>query len=115
MTQPCSKCKCDLVDNEEPIKVLELLRSHKSSNMDSKFPMLIADFSCKNTKAKSCDFTMHLKWKDLAGDINVSNCPKCGANLTASVFLGVVSGFYLESYCFNCLTKKNGGSVAYQK
>jgi len=115
MSQPCTKCNCSLIDNEEPVEVLKKLREHKSAKLEDKFPMLIADFYCKNTKNNSCNFTMHLKWKDLDNDINALNCPKCGSNLMSSVFLGVVSGFYLESYCFNCLTKRNGGNVAYQK
>ncbi|VVB75214.1 Uncharacterised protein [Candidatus Tiddalikarchaeum anstoanum] len=115
MVQSCNACNCNLVDNENSLDVLAKLRSHKSAKINEKFPMLIADFYCQNTKNQSCDFNLHIMWKDIDNDINVLKCPKCGGQVLSSIFLGVISGFYLESFCFNCLSRRNGGNIAYQK
>jgi hypothetical protein len=106
----CPKCSYVIVDNNQTLTVLKLLRMRKREGKDKKFPLLVADFYCKK-----CKNSIHVKWVDLDKDLKVLNCSECGENLYSTVFLGVMNGFMLESYCCNCLSKLNSGSVGYQK
>lgn len=115
MTSKCEKCKFTLVDNKDALETLKMLRSHKIKGIHLKYPFLIADFYCENVKNKKCDYTEHVKWVDLEKDINVMQCPKCNGKILSSVFLGIMSGFHLESYCFNCFAKKSSGTIGFQK
>lgn len=115
MVATCNSCKEVVVDNENPLEVLKKLREQKSKGVDKKYPLLIADFYCKNTKNNTCDYTKHVKWNELDDDVQVISCPKCGSSLLASVFVGSVNGFYLENYCFNCLAKRGSGTFGHQK
>ena len=105
----CEKCSFVLVDNDAPLEVLKMLR-RRTSDKD-KYPMLIADFYCENVQTNSCDFTNHVKWNNLAGQVEVNTCPKCKGKILASVFLGILKGMHLESYCFNCYNKRGAGSA----
>ena len=110
MSNHCPFCKFVLVENDEPLTVLKMLRTRKLNGDDKRYPLLVADFVCKK-----CDKAIHVKWVDLNNDINIMNCPDCNEPLHASVFLGMMSGFSLESYCFNCYKKLKSGDVMFQK
>ncbi len=105
MSVSCPSCKFVLIENDEPLNVLKMLRVRKNNGDDKKYPLLIADFHCKK-----CEHTTHVKWIDLDKDLNVMNCSECGEPLYSTVFLGVMSGFELQSYCFSCYKKLNKGS-----
>ena len=102
----CEKCSFILVDNDQPLEVLKLLR--RRINEKEKYPMLIADFYCEKLRNKECDFTQHIKWNNLHSNIEISKCPKCGGKILVSVFMGVLRGLHLESYCVNCYNKRAG-------
>ena len=104
----CPKCKFLLVDNSEPLDVLKMLRARKKEGDDARYPLLVADFYCGN-----CKKALHVKWVDLDKDINVMKCTDCNNELCATVFLGVMNGFVLESYCVNCHNKLNSGNITY--
>ncbi|MBN1923275.1 MAG: hypothetical protein JW791_00770 [Nanoarchaeota archaeon] len=110
MGDSCPMCKFVLVNNDEPLNVLKMLRVRKNNGDDKKYPLLVADFHCPK-----CEKTMHVKWVDLEKDLNVMNCEACSTPLNATIFLGVMSGFELHSYCFSCYNKLNSGSVGFQK
>lgn len=105
----CESCGFVLVDNDNPLKVLKMLRRRTSDK--EKYPMLIADFYCENVQNKNCDYTQHVKWSNLSEDVTISNCPKCEGKILSSVFLGILKGLHLENYCFNCYKKRGGGKV----
>ncbi len=105
----CEKCGFVIIDNEEPLKVLKMLR--RRENDKEKYPMLIADFYCENVSKKKCSHTKHVKWNNLSEDIEVNECPECGGKILASVFLGILKGLHIESYCFNCYNKIKSGSA----
>lgn len=102
----CPKCNFLLVDNENSLNILKMLRTKKREGDDSKYPLLVADFFCKK-----CDNAMHVKWVDLEKDLNVMKCSDCGNELVTTIFLGVMNGFTLESYCINCYNKLNSGCI----
>ena len=110
MNNQCPNCKFILVENPEPLQVLKMLRNRKNNKEDEKYPLLVADFHCRK-----CENTVHVKWKDWDNDLNVINCSGCGEPLHASVFLGVINGFTLNSYCFSCYSKLKSGDVIFQK
>jgi hypothetical protein len=105
----CESCGFVLVDNDDPLKVLKMLR--KRTGDKEKYPMLIADFYCEKVQNNECDFAQHVKWNNLMEDVNINQCPKCEGKILSSVFLGVLKGLHLESYCFNCYNKRSGGSL----
>ncbi len=106
----CPKCNFVLVDNDDPLLVLKMLRTRKRNGDYNRFPLLVADFYCKE-----CEETIHITWKELDNDIDVTKCPKCGSPLKASVFIGKMDGFKLESYCFSCYSKLDGGEVVFHQ
>ena len=104
----CEKCNFVLIDNDKPEEVLKLLRRRISDR--EKYPMLIADFYCEKVQDKECDFTQHIKWSNIHSNVKTVKCPKCGGKILASVFMGVLKGLYLESYCINCYNKRSGNT-----
>ena len=105
----CEKCGFVLIDNEQPLEVLKLLR-RRTGDKDA-YPLLIADFYCEKTRTNACDFTQHIKWNNLNDDIQINKCPKCSGVILASVFLGILRGLHLESYCCNCYNKRKSGNA----
>ena len=110
MDNKCPSCQFVLVDNDKPLDVLKMLRQKKKNGDDRKYSLLVADFYCKK-----CNNNLHVKWVDLDRDLNVMKCASCSAPLYSSIFLGVMNGFNLQSFCINCYHKLNSGNVMVQK
>ena len=110
MNDKCPNCGFIIVENTNPSNVLKILKNHKNKNEDKNYPILVADFYCKK-----CKNSIHLKWADLDKEVKINKCGKCGEKLCASIFLGLMKGFSLQTFCFKCLKKINSGDFAFQK
>ena len=106
----CNKCHFDLINNNQPLTVLKMLKIKKSNNDNCKYPILVADFKCSK-----CDNIIHVKWQDVNKDLAVEFCNKCESPMTVSIFLGLMNGFNLKSICFSCYNEIGKGNVGFQK
>lgn len=110
MSETCPKCNFKIIKHDDPSLVLRMLRTRKKNGDDKKYPILVADFHCEK-----CKKTIHAKWMDLDTDLDVRKCSECNESLVATVFLGHMTGFTLETYCFSCYNKLNSGKIGFQK